>query len=159
MLDFDYFRGATDAYQPRTVNAALRAAEAHLLPIEACVYLGTSIKPLDEEPIDLAAIDQVLSRPRLDLDTNLLLMRILSKLLRNFDVEVALFAATPSVSRRSRPRSKKKQITKSCGPWPGSITNLPGFTRDRSATSICGRLSGTSRRSTSLNVWAGRTSC
>jgi hypothetical protein len=93
MLDFDYFRGGTEAYQPRTANTALRAAEAHLVPIEACVYLGTSIKPLDEEPIDLAAIDHVLSRQHLDLDTNLLLMRILSKLLRNPDAEVALFAA------------------------------------------------------------------
>ena len=93
MLGFDYFRGAADAYRPRTANTALRAAEAHLLPIEACVYLGTSIKPLDEQPIDLAAIEQVLSRPRLDLDTNLLLMRVLSKLLRNPDAEVALFAA------------------------------------------------------------------
>jgi hypothetical protein len=93
MLEFDYFRGVADGYRPRTANAALRAAEAHLLPIEACVYLGTSVKPLDEEPINLNAIDQVLSRPQLDLDTNLLLMRVLSKLLRNPDAEVALFAA------------------------------------------------------------------
>lgn len=93
MLEFDYFRGATDAYRPRTANSALRAAEAHLLPIEACVYLGTSIKPLDEQPIDLDAIDQVLSRQQLDLDTNLLLMRILTKLLRDPDAEMALFAA------------------------------------------------------------------
>ena len=93
MLDFNYFRGGTDEYRPRTANAALRAAAAHLLPIEACVYLGTSIKPLDEKPIDLDAIDHVLSRQQLDLDTNLLLIRILSKLLRNPDAEVALFAA------------------------------------------------------------------
>lgn len=93
MLEFDYFRGATDAYRPRTANSSLRAAEAHLLPIEACVYLGTSIKPLDEQPIDLDAIDQVLSRQQLDLDTNLLLMRILTKLLRDPDAEMALFAA------------------------------------------------------------------
>jgi len=93
MLDFDYFRGGVDAYRPRTANSALRAAEAHLLPVEACVHLGTSVKPLDEEPIDLDAIDHVLSRQQLDLDTNLLLMRILSKLLRNPDAEVALFAA------------------------------------------------------------------
>ncbi len=93
MLDFDYFRGDTEAYQPRTANTALRAAEAHLVPMEACVYLGTSIKPLDEKPIDLDAIDHVLSLQRLDLDTNLLLMHILSKLLRDPDAEVALFAA------------------------------------------------------------------
>jgi len=93
MLKFDFFRSATDAYRPRTANSALRAAEAHLLPIEACVYLGTSIRPLDEQPIDLDAIDQVLSRQQLDLDTNLLLIRILTKLLRDPDAEVALFAA------------------------------------------------------------------
>jgi hypothetical protein len=93
MLDFNYFRGGPETYRPRTANAALRAAEANLVPIEACVHLGTSVKPLDEEPIDLDAIEQVLSRPQLDLDTNLLLIRILSKLLRNPDAEVALFAA------------------------------------------------------------------
>jgi hypothetical protein len=93
MLDFDFFRSRSEVYRPRTANAALRAAEARLLPVEACVYLGTSIKPLDEEPIDLDAIEQLLSRPKLDLDTNLLLMRILTKLLRNPDTEMALFAA------------------------------------------------------------------
>jgi hypothetical protein len=93
MLDFDFFRSSAEAYRPRTANAALRAAEANLLPIEACVYLGTSIKPLDEEPVDLDSIEQVLSRQRLDLDTNLLLMRVLTRLLRNPDAEVALFAA------------------------------------------------------------------
>ena len=93
MLDFNYFRGGTDAYQPRTANTAFRATDSGLVPIEAWVYLATSIKPLDEQPLDLDAIDQVLSRPQLDLDTNLLLMRILSKLLRDPDAEVALFAA------------------------------------------------------------------
>jgi hypothetical protein len=102
MLEFDYFRRAADAYLPRTANAAMRAAEANLLPIEACVYLGTSIKPLDEQPIDLDAIEQVLSRPQLDLDTILLLMRILTKLLRDPDAEVALFAAESISSIETR---------------------------------------------------------
>ena len=93
MLDFDYFHRSPEAYRPATANAAMRAAEVRLLPLEACVYLGTSLKPLDEEPVDLEAIERVLSRPNLDLDTNLLLIRILTKLLRNPDAEVALFAA------------------------------------------------------------------
>jgi hypothetical protein len=93
MLEFEYFRRGKEIYRPRTANTALKAVEAHLVPSEACVHLGTSIKPLDEEPIDLDAVDQVLSRPQLDLDTNLLLMRVLSKLLRDPDAEVALFAA------------------------------------------------------------------
>jgi hypothetical protein len=93
MFHFDYFRGTPHPYRPRTPHAAMRAAEAHLLPMEACVYLGTSAKPLDEEPIDLDDIERILSRPDLDLETNLLLMRILSRLLQNPDAEVALFAA------------------------------------------------------------------
>lgn len=102
MLKFAYFRGGKDSYLPKTASAALRAAEANLLPIEACVYLGTSIKPLDEQPVDLDAIEQVLSRPQLDLDTILLLMRILTKLLRNPDAEVALFAAESITSIETR---------------------------------------------------------
>jgi len=93
MLHFDYFRRSPKAYRPRTAHAAMRAAEAGLLPLEACVYLGTSTKPLDEEPIDLDDIEHILSRPHLDLETNLLLIRILTKLLRNSDAETALFAA------------------------------------------------------------------
>jgi hypothetical protein len=144
MLGFDYFRGAEGTYRPRTANTARRAAEAHLLPIEACVYLGTSIKPLDEQPIDLAAIEQVLSRPRLDLDTNLLLMRVLSKLLRNPDAEVALFAAesinvietrytkrieTLKASLREKPddkllRSLAQQYYELAQIHPGSIRNF-----------------------------------
>jgi hypothetical protein len=102
MLAFDYFRGSTESYHPRTANAALRAAEARLVPIEACVYLGTSVKPLDENPIDLDAIERMLSRPHLDLDTIRLLMRILNKLLRDPDAEVALFAAESISSIESR---------------------------------------------------------
>jgi hypothetical protein len=102
MSGFDYFRGAREIYRPRTANAALRAVEANLLPIEACVYLGTSIKPLDEQPIDLDAIEQVLSRPRLDLDTILLLMRILNKLLGNPNAEMAQFAAESISSIETR---------------------------------------------------------
>jgi hypothetical protein len=93
MLHFDYFRRSPEAYHPRTARTAMRAVEANLLPLEACVYLGTSTKPLDEEPIDLAGIDRILARRDLDLETNLLLIRILTKLLRNPDAEVALFAA------------------------------------------------------------------
>lgn len=93
MLHFDYFRRSTESYHPWSAHAAMRAAEANLLPLEACVYLGTSTKPLNEEPIDLDDIEQILSRPHLDLETNLLLIRILTKLLRNPDAEVALFAA------------------------------------------------------------------
>jgi hypothetical protein len=111
MLKFDYFRGSTESYRPRTANTALRAAEAHLVPMEACVYLGTSVKPLDEKPVDLDAIERILSRPHLDLDTIRLLMRILNKLLRDPDTEVALFAAESISSIESR-YSKQIEVLK-----------------------------------------------
>lgn len=111
MSDFDYFRRSPEAYRPRTANAAMRAAEAHLLPLKACVYLGTSTKPLDEEPVDLDAVEHILSRPRLDLETNLLLIRILTKLLRNPDAEVALFAAE-SINRIENRYTKRIEVLK-----------------------------------------------
>jgi len=93
MLNFDYFRREPIDYQPKTAHAAMRAVEARLLPMEACVYQGTSTKPLNEEPIDLDDFDRILSRPNLDLKTNLLLVGTLTRLLGDADAEVALFAA------------------------------------------------------------------
>jgi hypothetical protein len=90
---FDLFRRSQDMYHPRTARAALLAAKANLVPLAACVYLGTSVKPIDEEPIDLDDLEHLLSRKNLDLETNLLLMRVLTKMLRDPDAEVALFAA------------------------------------------------------------------
>ena len=92
-VEFDYFRRAEDRYVPFTARAALRAMESDLLPPEAFLFLGTSVRPLDEEPVSLPEIERVLSREDLDLDTNLLLMRVLRRLLANADPEVALFAA------------------------------------------------------------------
>ena len=112
MLEFEYFRRGEEIYRPRTANTALKAVEARLVPSEAFVHLGTSIKPLDEEPIDLDAVDQVLSRPHLDLDTNLLLMRVLSKLLHDPDAEVALFAAE-SISMIETRYTKRIEALKS----------------------------------------------
>ena len=93
MLGFDYFRTSSDAYNPRTPRAAIRAVEARILPIEAYISRGTSVKSLAEEPYDLDEIDRVLTRENLDLETSLLLMRILGRLIRNPDQEIALFAA------------------------------------------------------------------
>jgi hypothetical protein len=115
MLDFDYFRRNPDAYRPRTANSAMRAVEAELLPEEACVYLGTSVKPLNEEPIDLDDIEQILSRTNLDLDTILLLIQILSGLLQNPDAEVALFAAESINRIESRYNQKIEALKERLG--------------------------------------------
>lgn len=90
---FDFFRQSVDRFAPKTSNAALRALEAHLLPEEGYVYTATSVRPLDEEPYDIDAIERVLGRETLDIETNLLLMRILRQLLQSPEQETALFAA------------------------------------------------------------------
>ena len=90
---FDYFRRGGDRYVPATARAALKALESDLLPPEAVLFLGTSVRPLNEEPVSLEEIERVLAREDLDLDTNLLLIRVFRRLLASPDPEVALFAA------------------------------------------------------------------
>lgn len=93
MNGFDYVRDAHHYYLPRTPRAALKAMEEGLLPAEAYVYKATSVKPLNEEPVDVPEVERILSRENNDLETNLLLVSILDRLLGNQDPEVALFAA------------------------------------------------------------------
>ncbi|MBN1836161.1 MAG: hypothetical protein JW820_09950 [Spirochaetales bacterium] len=92
-LGFDYFRQAEDRYVPVTARGALKGLEHGILPPEAFLFLSTSVRPVDEEPVSLTEIDRILAREDLDLETNLLLMRVLRRLLASPDAEVALFAA------------------------------------------------------------------
>ncbi len=90
---FDYFRRGSDGFAPRTANKALLALAAGLAPPEAYIHLAASARPLDEEPIDLDEIEGALSREDLDLETNRMLVRLLNRLVRSHDQEMALFAA------------------------------------------------------------------
>ena len=120
MLDFEYFRREPPEYHPKTAHAAMRAMEARVLPAEACVHLGTSAKPLNEEPFDLDDFDRILSRPNLDLKTNLLLVDTLTRLLDDPDAEVALFAAESinTIENRytSRIEELKQQLQRQADP-------------------------------------------
>ncbi len=93
MAGFDYFRTFHERYLPKTAMGALRALEGGLVEQEAYIHLGVSIKPVDDEPVDLDEIDRILSRDDLDLETNMLLVKILEKLVKDKDPERALFAA------------------------------------------------------------------
>jgi hypothetical protein len=90
---FDIFRHPAGGYLPPTAGSALRAFAAELAPREVFIYRATSAKPLDEEPVDLEAIERILSRPDLDVETNILLMSLFQRLVKDPDSEVALFAA------------------------------------------------------------------
>ncbi len=93
MFKFDYFRLRERQIDPKTPASAIRAFEADILPIEVFIYKATSIKPLDEEPYDIPGIERVLAKTNLEIKTNLLIMGILKKLIKNEEPEIALFAA------------------------------------------------------------------
>ncbi len=93
MSGFDYFRSFHERYLPKTAMSALRALSEGLVEQEAYTHLGVSIKPADDEPVDLDEIDRILSRDDLDLETNMLVVKILQKLVKERDPETALFAA------------------------------------------------------------------
>jgi hypothetical protein len=90
---FDFFRFRRAGYSPRTPAAALKAVGSGTLPAEYFVYASTSAKPLDEEPFDLEEIERVLARTDLNLQTSVLLKRVLGKLIGSREQEVALFGA------------------------------------------------------------------
>ena len=93
MFKFDYFRLKERKIDPKTPASAIKAFEAEILPIEVFIYKATSIKPLDEEPYDIPGIERVLTKTNLEIGTNLLIMGILKKLIKNEEPEIALFAA------------------------------------------------------------------
>ena len=93
MEGFEYFRSTEPRFIPKTSSAALKALFSQLLPEEAFIYLGTSAQSLDEEPVDLEALERMLSRSHLDLETNRMLRHILNRLVKSSDPETALFAA------------------------------------------------------------------
>jgi hypothetical protein len=90
---FDFFRSRRAGYSPRTPAAALKAVGTGTLPAEYFIYASTSAKPLDEEPFDMEEIERVLARPDLNLQTSVLLKRVLMKVIGSRDQEVALFGA------------------------------------------------------------------
>jgi hypothetical protein len=90
---FDFFRIPRSGYVPRTSAGALKALGTGAVPAEDFIYASTSAKPLDEEPIDLEAIERVLSRPDLTMETRLAMKAVLEKLIGSDDQEIALFGA------------------------------------------------------------------
>ena len=90
---FSYIKKQRDFFSPKTPVSALRAVEQGVLPAEAFVYKASSVKPLYEEPFDREEIQRVLSRQDIDIETLLLIITILNRLILSRDSETALFAA------------------------------------------------------------------
>ena len=118
MEGFTYFKTVRESFIPKTPDAALKAMEAGLQPGEAFIYRGTSIKPLDDEPLDLDEIARVVEREDLDIQTNLLLMRIFEKLVKSQDAELALFAAESINAIENRYNSSIETLKKK---WRGKM--------------------------------------
>jgi hypothetical protein len=112
---FEYLRSANRYFEPRTPRAALKAVEAGLLPKEAYIYKATSVKPLNEEPVDIPEIERILAREENDLATNLLVASILKELLEHKDPEIALFGAESIDTIENRYNSRIERYKQSLG--------------------------------------------
>ncbi|HUX38333.1 MAG TPA: hypothetical protein VMV44_10570 [Rectinemataceae bacterium] len=102
MRGFHYISSMREFYSPRTPRAALMAAEANILPIEAFAYKAASVKPLFEEPYDLDDLEQFLAQPNLDFAGAMMLSEIFVAMTRAGDKERALFAAESLTSLEDR---------------------------------------------------------
>ena len=109
---YDYFRKNSSIQIPRTPASALHGLEDGVLPPETYIYRATSVKPLFEEPIELSEIDRILGHPRIDIETILLITKILAQLIRNPDKETALFAAESINAIEKRYTERLEKIKK-----------------------------------------------
>jgi hypothetical protein len=90
---YNYIANQSSYFQPKTPFAALKAAEEGLLPADAFIYMATSVEAIADNPERLEDIERMLGQKNRDLDTNILLVEVLNKLIKNKDKEIALFAA------------------------------------------------------------------
>jgi hypothetical protein len=102
MTGFEYVRSMRRLYNPRTPRAAMVAAEAGILPVEAVVFKASSVKPLFEEPYDLDELERVLAQGDLSFGDAMLLAEILTTMTRDSDKERALFAAESLTTLENR---------------------------------------------------------
>jgi hypothetical protein len=107
---YEYVRAMRSLYNPRTPRAALVAAEAGILPVEALVYKASSVKPLFEEPYDLDELERVLAQRGLSFGDAMMLAEILASMTRDPDKERALFAAESLTTLENR--------------WAGKVESL-----------------------------------
>lgn len=102
MTGYEYIRAMRSLYNPRTPRAALVAAEAGILPVDALVYKASSVKPLFEEPYDLDDLERVLAQADLGFADAMMLSEIFSAMTRDGDKERALFAAESLTTLENR---------------------------------------------------------
>jgi hypothetical protein len=102
MSGFDYIRTMRSYYRPRTPRAALVAAQEGILPVEAIIFKGASVKPLFEEPYDPEELERVLAQRNLGLGDAMVLAEILADMTREADKERALFAAESLTALENR---------------------------------------------------------
>ncbi len=93
MSGFDYIRTMRNYYRPRTPRAAIIAAQEDLIPMDAIIYKGSSVKPLFEEPYDLEELERILAQRNLAFPDAMILSEIFAAMTRETDKERALFAA------------------------------------------------------------------
>lgn len=110
MNGYDYVRTMGHRYRPRTPKAALKAAEAGLLPIEAIVYKASSVKPLFEEPYDAEELERVLAQPDLSFQDAMLLSEIFTAMTKGGDKERALIAAESLTALENRWAGKARAL-------------------------------------------------
>lgn len=93
MDPFDYFRKTERRFTANTPSKALMGFEMGLDTIEDFIYLATSVKQLNEEPINLLELERILNARSQQFDTVLYLNELLNSMINHKDMEIALFAA------------------------------------------------------------------
>jgi lipopolysaccharide biosynthesis regulator YciM len=110
--ELEFHRKKQDSYEPFTPQAAIKAFENEIIPIEYFIYKSTSVKSIEEKPYDFDAIDRMLSRKNTDFQTTRFLIKVFGEMVKDSDAERALYAAEGINTIESRYNKKIEQLKK-----------------------------------------------
>ncbi len=110
--ELDFHRNKSDKYEPFTPQAAIRAFENEIVPIEYFIYKSTSVKSIEEKPYNFEAIDRMLSHKHPDFQTTRFLISIFGEMVTDRDAERALYAAEGINTIESRYNKRIEHLKK-----------------------------------------------
>jgi len=113
MMRFKALMTSKSGFIPRTQAQALRCFSERILGPEFYIYRAVNIHPIFEEPWDMQEIDRLLAKTDLDVDTQVLLMKILERMIKLEDKELALFAAESITALEQRYLARIQKLKKS----------------------------------------------
>jgi hypothetical protein len=132
-VTLDFYRTPATIPFPRSFSTALRAHRHGQLGIEAAIYRAGSVDSIDQRPLNIALIRELLAKSGLDFEINQPVAQVLFDHLEHEDNEVSDFAAQTLARLEERYYREMRRLEQEAPtlketPAPGQPAAAPGTT-------------------------------